>query len=406
MEVLLGGVALVLILVQALLLFNVAFYAFATVGALLAKAFPRQSASVVPGRTPRIAVVTSAHDEERVIRGLITSLQRQSLPPVGIFVVADRCTDQTARIARLAGATVFERREGTGSKGAALRYLWEQLGEVTAAFDAVAVMDADNVAEPGFLQAVAKAFEQGAQVVQGQRVAKNPDQSPASALDGLAEAVHHRVIAAGLSWWGLSTTISGSGVVYARDLFARLVTKTRTQVEDCEWQLCLMEWGIPIRSSHLARVYDEKIPDFEAMARQRSRWVQGKLHLFAAYFPRMAWGALNGRRGPLEGTCYLLTMVPRSVLVVSMVGMGVLGALGLPGVLGPLAWLLALGVFAMHIATGLLIDGARASEWRSLLKAPLFIRAFLAACARALGREHIPWVRTPHGDDPHPLDAP
>lgn len=390
------AVSTLLIPVQGILLFNVAFYGLATTGAVLAKRFPRRL-EAAEGAPRHLAVLVSAHDEAAVIGGLVASLKAQEYPADAyeLFVVADRCRDQTAAIARAGGARVFERTEGTGSKGAALCWLWETLGHERAGFDAVIVLDADNHADPRFLAEVDRGLRAGMRVIQGQRVAKNPEASSASALDGLAEAVHHRVVAPGLDWWGLSTTISGSGVAYERSLFERLVVSTTTQVEDCEWQLMLHEWGVRICPLAAARVYDEKIPDFEAMARQRSRWVQGKLRLLAQYIGPMVWGAMNGRRGALEGTGFLLTMVPRSVLLVGLVLM--LALSWLPGMLSWAWWVGGLGLMALHLATGLVIEGVRASEWRSLLHAHRFVRVFLAACGRALRRQHIPWVRTPHG---------
>jgi len=385
-----------LVPVEGILLFNVGFYGLATAGALLAKRFPRPLA-VQEAPPRRLAILVSAHDEEAVIGGLVDSLMAQEYPRAAfaVYLVADRCGDHTAEIARERGARVFERREGTGSKGAALRWLWERIGPERHGFDAVIILDADNQADPHFLAEIDRGRRAGLRVLQGQRVAKNPESSPASALDALAEAVHHRVVSPGLDWWGLSTTISGSGVCYERELFEELVVSTQTQVEDCEWQLKLHEWGVPIRPMPRAVVYDEKIPDFEAMARQRSRWVQGKLRLFARTIGPMLWGAMNGRPGAMEGVGFLLTMLPRSVLLVGLVLM--LALSWLPGMLGWVWWLGALGLMALHLGVGLVIEGVRAAEWRSLLHAHRFVRVFLGACGRALGRRHIPWVRTPHG---------
>lgn len=386
-------------LVQAVLAFNVFHLAFVTAGAWLSRRFPRPPYPALRGEWPRLAVLVAAHDEAAVIGACLSSLRAQAYPPdrFAVWVVADRCADRTAALARAAGVTVLERAEGTPSKGAALAWLWEQVGEGRRAFDAVVVLDADNEADPGFLAELARALASGAQVVQGQRVAKNPQDSPASALDGLAEALHHRVVAAGLSWWGLSTTLSGSGVAYAREVFERLIASTLTQVEDCEYQLHLLGWGIAIRSAPRAVVRDEKIHDFEAMARQRSRWVQGKVRLFGRHLPGLVWGAVNGRRPALEGLGFVATALPRSVLVV-VFGLGlVAGAAGVPGVLGWPFWLGAIAVFGLHVASGLVIAGVDPAEWRSLSAAPRFIQVLWGACWQAMGRRRIPWVRTPHG---------
>lgn len=389
-------------LVQGLLLFNVLHQAFVTVGAWLSRRLPRAPYPPPRGAWPRLAVLVAAHDEAAVIGACLSSLRAQAYPPerYSVWVVADRCGDRTAALARAAGATVFERAEGIPSKGAALAWLWGRVGGERQGFEAVVVLDADNEADPRFLAEVGRALASGARVVQGQRVAKNPGDSPASALDGLAEALHHRVVAAGLSWWGFSTTLSGSGVAYERGLFERLVASTRTQVEDCEYQLQLLSWGVPIRSAPSAVVRDEKIHDFEAMARQRARWVQGKVRLFLSHMPGLVWGAMNGRREAIEGLGFVATSLPRSVLVV-MLSLGLLaGAAGVPGVLGWPWWLGAIAVFALHVASGLLIAGADPAEWRSLLASPRFIQVLWGACWQAMGRRRIPWIRTPHGGIP------
>ena len=78
----------------------------------------------------RFAVMISARNESNVIAQLIASLKKQNYPGdmFDVFVVADNCTDNTAEVARNAGAIVYERfnTEKVG-KGYALDYL---IGEI------------------------------------------------------------------------------------------------------------------------------------------------------------------------------------------------------------------------------------------------------------------------------------
>lgn len=387
-----------LALLQILVAFNALYLGVLTLGAWLARFQARPLPEPV-GEPQHMLVLVAAHDEEAVIADGLASLAAQRYPAecFAVAVVADRCRDATAAIARAGGAQVFERQgAGPASKGDALRWLWAQLGEQVDRFDAVVVLDADNQADPSLLAELDRRMRQGALVVQGQRVAQNPTASPASALDGLAEAVHHRVAAAGLAFWGLSTTLSGSGAAIALPLFAWLLAGTTTLVEDCEWQLRLLSRGIRIVPAPRARLGDEKTREFATLARQRSRWIQGKLHLALRVLPDLAWRAVRLRPGGLEGLLVLATMMPRSVLVVGELGFGLLGALGVAGAWSWPVWLgLGLCVLA-HVTSGLVIDGVDAREWKSLLAAPRFVGALLAACVRALGRR-IGWERTPHG---------
>ena len=61
----------------------------------------------------RYAVIISARNERVVIGQLLQSIKNQNYPSqlIDIFVVADNCSDDTAQIAREAGAIVYERFE-------------------------------------------------------------------------------------------------------------------------------------------------------------------------------------------------------------------------------------------------------------------------------------------------------
>lgn len=385
--------------VQAGLLFNLAYLLFVTLGAVLARRFPRRLSRFRDPRPQRMAILIPAHDEEKVIGPLIESLKAQAYPShfMTCFVVADNCRDATAEVARAHGAEVFERNvPGASSKGQALAWLWKALVGRHHRFDAVVLLDADNLAEPGFLAALDAQLGRGAPVVQGVRRSKNPDHSPASALDSMAEALNHQVVAAGRHFWGLSGLLSGSGVAFRREVFDRLVSRTSTHVEDCEWQLRLMREGTEIRWASDAVVYDEKISDFGAMASQRTRWLQGKFGLVATQILPLAWGALRRKGHCLDGLCYVLAILPRSVLLVGLLAAGVMSLLWPEGFLPWPIWAIALLGFLGYIAAGLALERANGRMISALLYSPFFIRHLLVACLRALGRRKATWVPTRH----------
>ena len=84
----------------------------------------RKPKQLVAKKNHRYAVVVSARNESAVIGDLIHSIKVQNYPTelIDVFVIADNCTDNTADVAREAGATVFKRfnTEQVG-KGYALR---------------------------------------------------------------------------------------------------------------------------------------------------------------------------------------------------------------------------------------------------------------------------------------------
>src|SRR5437899_2040248 len=57
----------------------------------------------------RVAVLVPAHDEARGIAATLATIAPQLRAGDRVVVVADNCTDDTAEMARAAGADVFER---------------------------------------------------------------------------------------------------------------------------------------------------------------------------------------------------------------------------------------------------------------------------------------------------------
>jgi cellulose synthase/poly-beta-1,6-N-acetylglucosamine synthase-like glycosyltransferase len=99
-----------------------------------------------------VVVLIPAHDEEGCIADALRSVWAQGRTPDRVVVVADNCSDGTARIARGLGAEVYEtvanRHKKAGVLNQALRAMFPDLGDE----DAVLVMDADSFLDEGFIE--------------------------------------------------------------------------------------------------------------------------------------------------------------------------------------------------------------------------------------------------------------
>ena len=105
-------------------LFYAHFIIFAIVGLFAKKKFPKAKTQ------HKYGVVVSARNEEAVIGNLIKSIQNTDYPQdkLQIFIVAHNCTDNTAKVCRELGATVYEyNNENEKTKGYALKYLFERI---------------------------------------------------------------------------------------------------------------------------------------------------------------------------------------------------------------------------------------------------------------------------------------
>ena len=97
-----------------------------------------------------------AHDEEAVIRSTLASIRSQLAEGDRLLVIADNCSDTTARIAAECGAEVLERNDlERRGKGYALQSGVERLKSQPIRRDVVVVIDADCKLMPGCLDALA-----------------------------------------------------------------------------------------------------------------------------------------------------------------------------------------------------------------------------------------------------------
>ena len=129
----------------------------------------------------RYAFFIAAHNEESVIANLVRSIKEQDYPSelIDVFVVADACTDRTAKEARHAGAIVYERNDlARKGKSWVLDYGFDRiLNEYPDKYEAFFVFDADNLLSPGYVTEMNKLFDQGFLVGTSYRNSKNFDSS-------------------------------------------------------------------------------------------------------------------------------------------------------------------------------------------------------------------------------------
>lgn len=392
-----------LAVVQIYLLANAVFLYYPMIGALGSRFFPRNSEQAPATPPSKLAVLVAAHNEEAVIGATVGALLASRYPRGGydVFVVADNCTDETASVARRAGATVYQRfSDAPSTKGQALHFLWQQLPKDR--YGAVAILDADNQADASFLGAIAAELGRGYPVVQGIRRAKNGQDGGTAGLDGLTELCTHRVGAAGRRWLGLNGPIMGSGVGYQAALFDRLIRDVgQTVVEDCEWQAKLALEGVAITWTDKAVIHDEKTARADAMQTQRNRWMAGRGQVARAYVkPLLKSFFTTGNWNALDMAAFLMS--PPRVLTLAGFGALLLLALaGVPGVWSAALWFGCLALFGAYVCLGLYLDGAPARAYMGLFKGALMLPRFFFQMAgatwKALTGARVRWVATPHG---------
>lgn len=264
----------------------------------------------------RYAVLIAARNEETVIGNLIDSLNLQDYPKemITIYVVADNCTDNTAEIAKLHGAVVFERSDQTNmGKGYAINYLLRKITEFPAKRpDAYIVFDADNIVDKNYISEINKTFSEGYEIVTSYRNSKNYGDNWISAGYGLWFLREARYLNQPRSVIGSSCGVSGTGFLFSDYILQKcggwnffLLT------EDIEFTANNIVSGEKIGYCPTAVFYDEQPTSFRQSIRQRMRWAKGYLQVLRKYGRSLLKACFHG-----SFSCFdmLMNIAPAAVL--------------------------------------------------------------------------------------------
>ncbi len=353
----------------------------------------------------RFTLIVPAHNESMVIQRTVTSLLAVDWPVAlrRVLVIADNCADDTAALARSAGAEVLERFSSTErGKGFALAYAYRQVMDEAWA-DAVVVIDADSEVTPNLLQAFASRIETGTKAMQAYSGVLNPQVNWRTRLVTIAMTLMHRVRCRGRENLSVSCGVRGNGMCFVRSLLTEVPHKAFSIVEDLEYSVDLGYAGVRIACVDEAEVLAEMVSTNTAAESQRRRWEGGR----AQFRREHGWPLLKAsivRRNPvlLELALDVYTP-PQTTLVLGLLGLlaagGVLWLLGLASPLGLVAP--ALGVFFLvtHVLRGVALSGLGWRGWFELVRAPFFVLWKISLKLRSKSGAQG-WVRTERESTP------
>src|SRR5688572_13198378 len=276
-----------------LLLFPLGYLLLLAIGAIRSAPTPHTH-----GRSPstRFMIVIPAHDEANVIRATVNRLLAINYPVhlFSIHIIADHCSDNTAEVARHAGAVAHERNEGprTG-KGAALSWLFQRILE-NEQCDAVVIFDADTHVDPEFLRVMDWRLAQGDQVIQGQHIIRNPDQGWFPALTWAMFLIDNRFQNLGRSNLGWSAKNMGDSICFRVDVLRKLGWGEGL-TEDYHLRHKLILDGMRIAYEPAALGYGEAPITWSRARAQRARWLRGTRDSSQQFVKRLLVEGMNKR---------------------------------------------------------------------------------------------------------------
>jgi cellulose synthase/poly-beta-1,6-N-acetylglucosamine synthase-like glycosyltransferase len=347
--------------------------------------------------TLKFDIVVPAHNEASVIERTVSSLRKVDWPSdrFRILVIADNCTDQTAALARVAGATVLERHDASlRGKGYALHFAFRSSREQAWA-DAVIVVDADAEVSSNLVSAFAARIEGGIHAIQAHYGILNPMASWRTRLITIAKASFHIVRSRARERLKLSCGIRGNGWCVTHELLNRVPYQAYSLTEDLEFGIDIGLAGFRVAYADEAHSNAEMVTDERVASTQRRRWEDGRFQLIRSRTIPLLRAAI--RRA--DSVCLDLAL-DLMVLPLSYVTMNVLLLLGASLIavhwhLAQLVWVwtalaCAVGLLA-YVLRGWQLSGIGARGVFDLARAPVFLIWKLVLMLRPRSQG---WVRT------------
>ncbi len=265
----------------------------------------------------KYAILIPARNEQAVIGNLLNSIKRQDYPSelITIFVVADNCTDDTARIAREHGAICYERfNDRDRTKGFALQFLFENIEKDYGieSFEGYFIFDSDNLLNKDYVSRMNDAFDSGQKIITSYRNTKNFDENWVASTYALHWLRSIRFRHRARSVLRLATNIQGTGFLFANELVKDGWHYT-SLTEDRAFTADAVAKGYEITYQDAAMFYDEQPTSLKIALRQRTRWSKGHLMAFKetgpALFKNMFIGSFRHRWASFDTLSQLMPAV-------------------------------------------------------------------------------------------------
>lgn len=354
--------------------------------------------------TNRYAVLICARNEAAVLPKLLESLRAQDYPGVlDLYVAADNCTDDTARLARKGGATVFERHDLVHvGKGYALNFLLHRIWAEGKHYDGYLLFDADNLARPDFVRRLDGVFGPECPVVAGYRNTKNY-RGWVAAGQGLCFIREVRFLNCPRTLLGFSGNVTGTGFLVSEEILRTAGGwPWHCLCEDLEFSTVQMIAGRRIAYCLQAEYFDEQPATLSQSVRQRLRWCKGFLQVMASRGAGLGRAALRGSWSCADLLISRIAPVLFNLLALGFAAVGAALAGGPVLVLAALGRILACGYLSMLVMAAL----TTCTEWKriqapavwklaGIFTFPLYMATYLPIALVACVRR-VEWTPVAH----------
>ena len=241
----------------------------------------------------RVAVLIPAHNESKGLLNTLGDIKAQLQSGDRMLVVADNCTDDTAAVARAAGAEVTERHDPAKiGKGYALDWGLQHLSADPP--DIVVIIDADCRLADDALARLTTACAATGRPMQALNLQTAPLESPIDfRVAEFAFRVKNWVRPLGLCALNLPCQLTGTGMAFPWEVIRSANLASGLAVEDLKLGLDLARAGHPPLFCPSSGVNSQFPSSIKGAESQRKRWEQGHIGTIARTVPRLAYESLT-----------------------------------------------------------------------------------------------------------------
>lgn len=345
-------------------------------------------AAAISNRKTRFLILYPAYHEDRVITHAVEQFLLQDYPKdhYTVAVISDHMQPETNEVLRKLPITLLTPTFEKSSKAKAMQYA---MNEVKGDFDNVVILDADNVVRSDFLSKLnilCSVYD----AIQCHRCAKNANNDVA-VLDGASEEINNTIFRKAHNRLGLSSALIGSGMCFDYHLFKENVFKLSTAGEDREMEALLLSQKVFIKYAPNIHVFDEKVSNQDNFQRQRMRWMTAQIQSLMSQLPQIPHAIIHGNLNFIDKTIQQ-ALIPRSILIVLLIGICVLVTILTPYWCEKWWFLLALLAFSLFIA---LPKEIRFSSFKKVLAIPGLVLRMLKNILH-INRKNTDFIHTEH----------
>ena len=251
---------------------------------------------IVSPRLNRFAILVPAHNEELLISRLCESLLEINYPKdlYEIFIVADNCNDRTPEICGFFPVNVLTRNDPSCiGKGFAISWALNQIA--LEKFDAVFMVDADNVVDQFILKELNQMINKGEQAIQCYNTVGNRGDSWFTQLLFVSRTIGNLLYHHSKYKLGLSSYLMGNGICFTSTLLQKKGWTAFSAGEDWEYYVQLIEDKIKVGFAKNAKVFHQESRSLEQATSQRLRWSSGRFLVLRKFGIRLFWKGLIKR---------------------------------------------------------------------------------------------------------------